>query len=51
MNSLQLFFALMMLCSSAVAFRRFVAKPTFAARNMITITEGVEFDTIAREWR
>uniref|UniRef100_A0A7S1B6P9 Uncharacterized protein n=1 Tax=Corethron hystrix TaxID=216773 RepID=A0A7S1B6P9_9STRA len=43
---------------AAMAFSPAAAVPRFGlraasstARNMITITDGVEFDTIAREWR
>ena len=33
------------------AFKGFRKTPINLTRRMITITEGVEFDTIAREWR
>mmetsp|Transcript_28140 Transcript_28140/g.47327 ORF Transcript_28140/g.47327 Transcript_28140/m.47327 type:complete len:148 (+) Transcript_28140:52-495(+) len=51
MNSLIIVFALVMLAASVSAFRSISKRPSFMARNMITITDGVEFDTIAREWR
>lgn len=43
-----------MFTTSIHAFRTIAAKPmtaSMASRRMITITTGVEFDTIAREWR
>lgn len=43
-----------MLSHSTIAFRGLGAKTlasSVVARNMATITTGVEFDTIAREWR
>ena len=33
------------------ALRILASKPTMVSRKMATITTGVEFDTIAREWR
>lgn len=41
-----------MLAASASAFRALrTTTPSLMPRRMITITNGVEFDTIAREWR
>lgn len=40
--------------ASTAAFRILATKPvtsTLVSRKMATITTGVEFDTIAREWR
>lgn len=40
--------------TSTAAFRILATKPmtsTLVSRKMATITTGVEFDTIAREWR
>ena len=40
-----------MLFNSITSLRTIFPKINYQTRKMITITDGVEFDTIAREWR
>jgi len=40
-----------MLFNSITSLRTVFPKINYQTRKMITITDGVEFDTIAREWR
>lgn len=54
MNLLFSLFVIIMLANSAFAFRGLAARThtsSVVARNMGTIATGVEFDTVAREWR
>jgi hypothetical protein len=52
MQSIHILCAIIMLAVSASAFRALrTSTPALVPRRMITITNGVEFDTIAREWR
>ena len=51
MNTVILIISLIMLFNSITSLRTIFPKINYQTRKMITITDGVEFDTIAREWR